>query len=283
MDCRISMRRGKMTVNMIRDAAKKMRPLYWLAGFVRYVAFSRDLRRANRFHDLRGSTLPPPMLRYRVHGALDEASYVFVGRVLAQTLLDALSRAGVEWKDAAVLDFACGPGRVATELKKLAPECRLHGSDIDGEAIGWARKHLAHVGTFETNDALPPTRYRDGQFDAIYSVSLFTHLDETAQDLWLAELARVLEPGGTFVTTVHGRFAMESCSEAERRELEENGIAYRVDRKGLFKLDGLPDFYQTTFHTREYITRKWGAVFELADYVEGGLAGHQDLVMLRKR
>lgn len=276
------MRRGKITVNMLRDAAKRMRPLHWLAGFVRYVAFSRELRQANRLHDLGLSALPPPLLRYRVHGALDAASYVFVGRLVAQTLFDALGRAGVEWKDAAVLDFACGPGRVATELKKLAPACRLHGSDIDGEAIGWARKHLAHVGTFETNDALPPTRYRDGEFDAIYSVSLFTHLDERAQDLWLAELARILKPGGTFVTTVHGRFAMESCSDAERRELAQKGIAYRVDRKGRFKLDGLPDFYQTTFHTREYIARKWAAAFDLVDYAEGGLAGHQDLVVLRK-
>lgn len=223
-----------MTVNMIRDAAKRMRPLHWLAGFVRYVAFNRELRRANRVHDLGLSALPPPLLRYRVHGALDEASYVFVGRLVAQTLFDSLSRAGVAWNDIAVLDFACGPGRIATELKKLAPACRLHGSDIDGEAIGWARKHLAGVGTFETNDALPPTSYRDGEFDAIYSVSLFTHLDERAQDRWLAELARILKPGGTFVTTVHGRFAM------------------------------------------------WGGALELVDYVEGGLAGHQDLVVLRK-
>jgi SAM-dependent methyltransferase len=256
--------------------------LYWLAGLGRYVAFRRRLRKADEAYAANASTLPPPMLRYRVHGALDETSYVSVGRLVARTIFDALLRRGGEWKDLAVLDFACGPGRVATELKKLAPTCRLEGSDIDREAIAWARANLRDVGEFGANEPSPPTRYPDRRFDVIYSVSLFTHLDERAQDAWLKELARLLGPGGMFVTTVHGRFATQSCSEGELRELAERGIAYRVDRKGRFKLDGLPDFYQTTFHTREYVTRRWGSVLEVVDYLEGGLGGHQDVVVMKK-
>jgi SAM-dependent methyltransferase len=257
--------------------------LYWLAGLARYVAFSVRLRKANAAYAANASSLPPPMLRYRVHGTLDEASYVSIGQAVARTLFDVLRERGVEWRNLAVLDFACGPGRVATELKKLAPTCRLEGSDIDREAIAWARESLRDVGDFHTNEPSPPTRYPDGRFDAIYSVSLFTHLDEAAQDAWLRELARLLKPGAMFVTTVHGRFATQSCSEGERRELAQRGIAYRVGRKGRFKLDGLPDFYQTTFHTREYVTRRWGSVLEIVDYLDGALGGHQDLVVMRAR
>jgi SAM-dependent methyltransferase len=267
----------------LRTLAKDIGPLYWLAGALRYVAFLARLREENRLHAARGSSLPPPMLRYRVHGALDESSYVSVGREVARTLFDALRRRGIEWEGKDVLDFACGPGRVAAELKKLAPACGLQGSDIDGEAIAWAQWHLRAVGTFHANEPVPPTRFPDGRFDVIYSVSLFTHLDERAQDLWLHELARILKPGGTFATTVHGRLAMRSCSDAELRVLAQRGIAYRVDRKGRFKLDGLPDFYQTTFHTREYVERTWTRELEIVDYVEGGLGGHQDLVVMRRR
>lgn len=250
---------------------------------MRYVEFRRRLRIANRAHACNRSQLPPPALRYRVHGALDEESYVRAGRAAARGIFDAVRRAGAGWDGAAVLDFACGPGRVATELKKLAPSCRLAGSDIDREAIEWARHNLADVGAFEVNSPLPPTRYPDGRFDVIYSVSLFTHLDERAQDAWLAEIARILRPGGVFATSVHGAHARRSCNPAELCELATRGFAYRVGRKGRFKLDGLPDFYQTTFHARDYVVRNWGRFLELVEYAEGGLAGHHDLVTMRKR
>lgn len=275
------MRRVNIPVNMLRRAVRGIAPLYWLAGLMRYIAFARKLRKENRVYAAHPSALPPPMLRYRVHGALDASSYVFVGGLVAKGIFDAVRGAGGEWMHLAVLDFACGPGRVATELKKLAPTCRFEGSDIDREAIEWAQEHLRDVGVFQANEPLPPTRYADGRFDVIYSVSLFTHLDERAQDSWLEELARILKTGGLFVTTAHGRFATRSCSKRELRDIAERGIAYRVDRKGRFKLDGLPDFYQTTFHSREYIARRWGRFFELVDHVEGGLHGHQDLIVMR--
>jgi ubiquinone/menaquinone biosynthesis C-methylase UbiE len=222
------------------------------------------------------------MLRYRVNGTLDEATYLHFGRYIASQLVQCLSAHGVALDNATLLDFACGPGRVATEVKALVPSCRLHGSDIDRDAIGWAQEHLRHVGNFAVNDPTPPTRYPGAFFDVVYSVSLFTHLDERSQEGWLEELARILKPGGVLIVTTHGKFALESCTDAELDELGRRGIVYRVGRKGRFKLDGLPDFYQTTFHTREYVSRAWSRHFDVVDHIEGGLGGHQDLVLLRR-
>ena len=64
--------------------------------------------------------------------------------------------------------------------------------------------------------------------------------------------------------------------------MSDRGFAYRIDRTGRFKLDGLYDSYQTTFHTREYVERSWSRGFEVAEYTEAGLIGHQDLVILRR-
>jgi SAM-dependent methyltransferase len=267
-------------LHKLRAVAKTIGPLYWLAGLMRYVAFMIRLRRETRRYFPDCNVLPPPKLRYRVHGALDEDSYVAVGKRVAKDIFDVAYGHGTRWNGLAVLDFACGPGRVATELKNLAPGCSFEGSDIDREAITWAQEHLPKVGAFQVNKEMPPTNYLDGQFDIIYSVSLFTHLDETAQDAWLEEMARILKPAGLFVTTTHGGFAMQSCTPDELHQLESKGIAFRVDRKGRFKLDGLPDFYQTTFHSQAYIQRRWGAFFDVHDYIEGGLAGHQDIIVM---
>jgi SAM-dependent methyltransferase len=268
----------------LRELAKKIGPLYWLAGCVRYLRFTRNLRAANlSYAHQTNPTTPPPMLRYRVHGALDETSYLEVGRYVASCLVQCLEGQHIAGNDAAILDFACGPGRVAVELKRLIPSCHLYGADIDREAIAWVQDNLSYLGEFSTNEPLPPTRYASEYFDVIYSISLFTHLDEPLQNLWLAELARILKPGGTLLTTVHGAFVRECCTPDELRELNLSGIVFRVARKGRFKLDGLPDFYQTTFHTPEYVARVWHGFFEVVDHVPGWLGQHQDLVILRRR
>ena len=266
-----------------RAAARRIAPLYWLAGLVRYLWFRFRLGAESRRHASRAEPgMPPPKLRYRVHGALDAQSYVEAGRAAAARIVEALARHGLDAPRSTILDFACGPGRVAAQVKCLVPGCRLHGSDIDPEAIAWAARHLHAVAEFAVNEPAPPTRYATGCFDAAYTVSLFTHLDERAQLAWLAELARIVRPGGLLVATVHGALARGSCTHDELEDLRDRGFVYRIDRKGRLKLDGLPDDYQTTFHAREYVERAWSRWFEVSEYLEGGLHGHQDLVVLRR-
>lgn len=266
-----------------RQLAKRIAPLYWLAGLWRYAGFRTQLARANRVDPGNSEArLPPPMLRYRVHRALDAESYLQNGQTIARCLVDALNAHGVDLKHLVVLDFACGPGRVISELAGATEACSLHGSDIDAEAITWARENLSSLAKFALNTTSAPTNYPGATFDVIYSVSLFTHLNAAAQDEWLAEMQRLLKPGGTLLVTTHGRLTLDSCTPAERAALQREGIVYRTDHKGRFKVDGLPDFYQTTFHTVDYVKRHWGRYFSVVEHLEGGLNGHQDMVVMRK-
>lgn len=222
------------------------------------------------------------MLRFRVHGALDEESYVGVGQAVARVIAAELERVHVSLDGLLLLDFACGPGRVMAALAGLTTNCRFDGCDIDQEAISWAQRNLGEIGRFQVNGSDPPSPYPDGTFDVIYTVSLFTHLDEASQFAWLAELGRVLKPGGYLVATLHGAYALASCSTAERSSLARRGYHFRVDHKGALKLYGLPDTYQTAFHTKEYVAREWSRYFAIVGHREGGLHGHQDVVVLKK-
>lgn len=57
------------------------------------------------------------MLRLRVHGALDEASYAAAGRAIDARIIEAFRGQGVDPGNAKLLDFACGPGRLAAQVK----------------------------------------------------------------------------------------------------------------------------------------------------------------------
>lgn len=266
----------------IREAARKIPFLYHAAGYFRYLRHKRDLARAEAEH-ASGSELPPPALRYRVHRSLDPASYRQVGQSVAGDIAAALDGNGVSLDGRTALDLGSGPGRVAYWFKRKFPSCVLHCSDIDAEAIEWAGDNLGQVASFHLNAPDPPLAFPDASFDFVYSISLFTHLDRAMQDAWLDELRRVAKPGGHVLATTHGRFAMGSCTPAEIAEVDTAGFCFRVDRRGKWKLDGLPDFYQTTFHSKAYVTRHWGGYFDIVAHIEGGIGGHQDIVLMRRR
>ena len=88
-------------------------------------------------------------------------------------------------------------------------EVDLVSTDIDGRAIeSWehvwpqvASTDAASTVRFEQADAraLP---YPDASFDAVYALSVVEHIPDAGDSVALAEIARVLRPGGSAVLTV---------------------------------------------------------------------------------
>ena len=72
----------------------------------------------------------------------------------------------------------------------------------------WCASNLP-FGRFEVNGLEPPLPFEDNSFDLFYSLSIFTHLDEPLQQPWFDEMVRVVEPGGVFLLTFHGRSRLE--------------------------------------------------------------------------
>ena len=122
--------------------------------------------------------------------------------------------------------------------------------------------------------ALP---YAAGFFDAVYCLSVFTHLDERMMGAWLGELKRVLKPGGILLFTVHGERAAAGLDKRSAEKFDREGFHYRYSRK----LHGIvPDWYNTTWHSRNYIVARVQAISSEVRYTVIA-DGTQDFVAAR--
>jgi 2-polyprenyl-3-methyl-5-hydroxy-6-metoxy-1,4-benzoquinol methylase len=180
-----------------------------------------------------------------------------------------------------ILDWGCGCGRVITQLMKFVSPDRLHGCDIDSVAIAWDKQNLPGP-SFTRVDPYPPTNYPDRSFDAIYGISVMTHLDENTQMLWLRELERIARPNAIVALSVMGEKLRATRMPASlANEFTEKGFAAFVPNySDLLSEFSHQEYYQEAYHTLEYISANWGRYFDVVEYVE---TQFQDIVILRKQ
>ncbi len=225
---------------------------------------------------------PPPHLQVRVAGKYAPGFFDSAAEACREVDV-ALGAAGRRLADfETILDFGCGPGRAVRVLRGLAPEARLFGADIDPEAIAWARGHYSSFGDFSVAPHHPPTLYADDRFDFILGISVFTHLPEDMQFEWLAELRRIAKPGGFLVLTTHGEEHYGKLDADVREIMRTRGFFYGDFGWNYGRSVSLPDFYQTAYHSHDYIRREWSRFFEIVEIRALGLEKHQDVVLLRR-
>jgi ubiquinone/menaquinone biosynthesis C-methylase UbiE len=228
-----------------------------------------------------GGLLPPPKkLRERVVGR-DFSNFLESGEATVSDLDKILRPTGRSLKSfETVLDFGAGCARVLRALRAhVGPSNQLYGTDIDSEAVQWCCENYSSVAVFEINEVLPPLRYADNSFDFIYCISVFTHLPEDMQFIWLEELNRILRPGGYLIISTHGEFYYDRISRERISQLRANGFLYF--NNGV--TEGLPDFYLTAYHTHEYIREHWSPHLDIIGIEPRALLGRQDAVISQKR
>jgi hypothetical protein len=223
----------------------------------------------------------PVNLRKRVHGDENLQTFEHIGRLLAANVFGQLMRVGPYRNDFRILDFGVGCGRVIRPLHELClntylTDGKLHwfGSDIDGEAIAWCSSALESIGTFVVNNDMPPLPFDDQCFDFVYSISIFTHLPEDMQFAWLSDLRRVIGIGSFALLTTHSTDLIPPSS---KEALQDPGFYYNVGGA-----EGLPAFYQTAFHSIDYIHERWSKYFAIRKIIPKGIVGHQDLVLCQR-
>ena len=174
----------------------------------------------------------------------------------------------------AILDFGCGCGRVIRHWHGLDRPA-IRGCDYNPLLAGWCADNLTFA-DFAVNRLEPPLPYEDGRFDLVYSVSIFTHLDEQLQRPWIEELARVARPGGLVLVTVTGpELAGELLRPADRARFERGELV--VKRSELAGMNAC-----AAYHPAGYIREELARGFELVEHaVSGAPDVRQDAVLLR--
>ena len=227
-------------------------------------ADAKDRAAGNRDH------LPPAELRYRVGASPDAEEFITIGRICANDIQSALQKVGRDLGSfTRILDFGCGCGRTLVHMRNLAPNAKIDGIDIDATAIEWCKQNLNYA-SFSLSKETPPIDYPANTFDFIYVVSVFTHLDEDYQFLWLDELRRLVKPGGIVLLTVNG-------TDTNRKNSNKGFVFERTYETGLF-----PAWYQNTYHSRDYVSANFSKYFEVLGHFSRSMNAHQDVVVLQK-
>ncbi|MBW8815800.1 MAG: class I SAM-dependent methyltransferase [Caulobacterales bacterium] len=170
-----------------------------------------------------GRPMPPAELVVLVSGP-SRVWFSERGRADAAMFQDLAARHGCDLgAGAQVLDFGCGAGRIARWLAPLviAGGGRFHGSDLNPRLVAWCAANLP--GDYAVNGLQPPLALAAQAIDLVYAHSVLTHLAEATATAWLAELARVLRPGGLALLTFHdetfaGRWGPQGLADRLARE-----------------------------------------------------------------
>lgn len=219
-----------------------------------------------------GIALPPAYLLYESFGKLDYAAYYRGGRESAEYLVSLLGK-HIDLKTARICEWGCGPARLIRHFRDMLPGATLFGTDYNPETIAWCRRAIPGI-EFRENRLMPPLDFPDGTFDAVYCISVFTHLSRAAQDAWLRECMRVLRPGGVFLMTVHGDACRGRLTPPEDREYERSGSVVRGE-----VTEGKRTY--TAYHSPEYMRTVFLRDIAVAEHIPGE-GNAQDIWIVRK-
>lgn len=169
--------------------ARALTPEAWCDAFVRF---------ANSSENPLGLPEFPPAEIQRITNSQTNAETMRGAAAFYRILDDALS----SHPDAAgpILDFGAGWGRITRLLVRSLPPEAITAVDVDARLVDAGQTLLPGI-DFRRVESGEPLPFPDGHFATVIANSVFSHFSESAHRFYLAEMARILKPGGLFVGT----------------------------------------------------------------------------------
>ena len=203
--------------------------------------------------------LPPAHLRFGVVGTTDASHFTKMGHLMVSITTEVLRSEGILIGDMSrILDFGCGVGKILRYLPQL-DSLKLYGTDNDSQAIAWCKANLPFV-RFNQNELSPPLPYPSEFFDMTLAFSVFTHLPEFLQNLWLKELHRILKPTGHLILTLNSEafleFQLQHISPLELNSFRNGQLIV----KNSLRVGQMPCM---AFHPADYVMKWMSPYFEM--------------------
>ncbi len=122
--------------------------------------------------------------------AINPARFGYMRRILLEEL-------GIDPRGRKTLDVGCGGGLLAEEFARLG--CDVAGIDPSAKSLETARAHARAAGLDidyrqASGEHIP---FPDAAFDIVYCCDVLEHVQDPGKVI--AEISRVLEPGGVFL------------------------------------------------------------------------------------
>ncbi len=236
-------------------------------------------RMAHSYHVLRDVVHSAPNARTPEGLPVPPEELIFVGGgdflAIGNEFLGYFTRLGGLKPEHRVLDVGCGIGRMAVPLLDfLSRKGSYEGFDIVPHGIDWCKENITprnpkfqfQLADIANQHYNPSGKYAaekygfpypDKSFDLIFLTSVFTHLPAAAVANYIAEIFRVMKPGGRCLitwfilnpesqllieqgrSTRNIRYPLEGCM-TENPAVPEMAIGYMEDRvRTLYKEVGL--------------------------------------------
>ena len=195
-----------------------------------------------------------------------------------------------------VVDLGGASGRVSRQFALEWPAAECWNFDINPQHVEWIAAHLRGTGIKAVNiEPSPALPLASGSIDLLVAFSVFTHI-EHQDTAWIAEIARVLSPGGLAVITIH--------SERTWANLDPTwGIWQGLIENGSWSPHGkaTPELFQqpmpsdrvvfhwsaagsyncNVFYRLERVLNAWGPILPIVE-TRVQAFGYQDAVIMRK-
>jgi SAM-dependent methyltransferase len=228
--------------------------------------------------------LPVPPIELRMGYTFAEEVFLESGRVVANELRSLFNDHGVRLGGGArVLDWGCASGRVLRQFATEAADGEFWGADQDEACIFWCRSQMSPPFRFVTCTAYPHLPFPDHYFDALYAVSVFTHIEYLA-DTWLMELRRILKPGGVAIVTILDEDSADYFRQENRPEcLDDITLINPAGTSDAYILQGINWGLTLPFYRRSHVQKHWGSLVDILEIRPRGIDQYQAAIVFTKK
>lgn len=148
-----------------------------------------------------------------------------------------------------LLDVGCGAGYFTNQIKRSRPKVEIYGVDFSKKAIEIAKKDFPGIKFLTANVYKLP--FPNNSFDAAIMRQTLEHLENP--DKALAELRRILKPGGIFYSATPLEGSRFVLSPSRELSVKYQGHVQRFSKDSLISLLEKNGFKMESFYFSGYL------------------------------